>query len=76
MSYRSRRNTINIFQELPVGWWYQDECNKSWTGPFDSRAAAIKMSKSLAPERSMTITVIEVKVVRQEIISMASDRKW
>ena len=58
----------------PVGWWYQDDRDGSWVGPFPTDVKAESMARDLisdhqkeihllqvAPWNRKTVTVLELK---------------
>ena len=64
----SAKPKIHIIESLPAGWWYQDDRNDCWNGPFPNAEEAFKMAESLAPERSTSIRLIEVQVFEKRIV--------
>lgn len=51
----------SIINTIPIGWWYQDERNDTWTGPFKTYEAAEKIAMSLAPEKSSFVRFLNVQ---------------
>lgn len=49
-----------ILKVSPIGWWFQDDRNGSWFGPFPTEQAALGIARTLVPEYQEEINLLQV----------------
>lgn len=60
----------------PRGWWFNEgRAEDQWSGPFDTPEEAEKAARSLAPDRSKSIKLMQVQAWEKREILIQRYRK-
>jgi hypothetical protein len=59
---KANRRPPEIIKVNPRGWWYQDERNDNWYGPFDTPEEAEELCRAMAPDKSMFFNLINLQL--------------